>query len=167
MHRGGGGSSGASASAGPGALATLTDSGGRQIGFASFRTTPAGVVIDVRAAHLQPGAHGIHIHTVGKCDRPAFTTAGGHFNPGAMKHGMEATGGPHAGDLPNFVVTAGDTARYRATSDRVSLGDDPKSLFDADGSAIVIHAAADDNKTDPAGNSGARIACGVISRVSP
>jgi superoxide dismutase, Cu-Zn family len=159
-------SAGSSASAGPQALATLMDSAGRQIGLASFRVTPAGVVIDVRATRLQPGAHGIHIHTVGKCDRPAFTTAGAHFNPGAMKHGMEATGGPHAGDLPNFVVAAGDTARYHATTDHVSLGDDAKTLLDADGSAIVIHAAADDNRTDPSGNSGARIACGVITRVT-
>ena len=162
-HRGGG----SSASSGPQALATLVESAGRQIGLASFRATPAGVVIDVRATRLQPGAHGIHIHTVGKCDRPAYTTAGGHFNPDGMKHGMEATGGPHAGDLPNFVVAAGDTSRYHATTDHLSLGDDAKSLFDADGSAIVIHAAVDDNRTDPSGNSGARIACGVISRVTP
>ena len=147
-----------------GGTATLVDSAGRTVGAATFRTTKAGVAIDLNVTGLTPGEHGIHLHTVGKCDPPGFTTAGGHFNPGSMHHGLRATGGPHAGDLPNLTATAAGSAHYTTTTTRITLGEGATSLFDADGSAIVIHAAQDDNMTDPSGNSGARLVCGVIMR---
>ena len=148
------------------ASANLVDSAGKSAGTATFREAASGVSLDVRVTGLRAGVHGIHIHTVGKCDPPAFTTAGGHFNPAAMKHGLQAAGGPHAGDLPNLTVPASGASHYTATTNRVTLGSGPTSLFDADGSAIVIHAGPDDNVTDPAGNSGPRIVCGVITRVT-
>jgi Cu-Zn family superoxide dismutase len=148
----------------PAATASLIDSAGKTVGTATFRNAGDGVAIDLQVTGLRAGTHGIHIHTVGRCDPPAFTTAGGHFNPGAMKHGLQAAGGPHAGDLPNFVVPATGPAHYTGNTSRVTLGPGATSLFDADGSAIVIHAGPDDNMTDPAGNSGARIVCGVITK---
>jgi superoxide dismutase, Cu-Zn family len=146
--------------------ATLVDSAGKSAGTAAFRETPNGVSIDVRVTGLKPGAHGIHLHTAGKCDPAAFTTAGGHFNPATMKHGLQAQGGPHAGDLPNLTADANGSAHYLTTTNRVTLGSGATSLFDADGSALVIHAGPDDNVTDPAGNSGPRVLCGVITRVT-
>jgi Cu-Zn family superoxide dismutase len=149
----------------PDAAASLVDSAGRVIGHVEMRRRPPNVLLEVTVGGIAAGTHGIHIHAVGRCDPPAFASAGPHFNPAGRQHGLEASGGPHAGDLPNFVVTAGDSARYEARTTWISLDDGaPNSLFDADGSAIVIHATADDNVTDPSGNSGARIACGVIRR---
>ncbi len=112
--------------------------------------------------NLPPGVHGIHIHAVGSCS-PDFAAAGPHFNPMNKKHGLENPDGPHAGDLSNLTVNADGTGTYDYKDTMVSLlGGVPNSLYDADGSSLVIHASADDYKTDPAGNSGARIACGVI-----
>ena len=111
---------------------------------------------------LTPGLHGVHFHAVGTCTAPAFASAGGHFNPESMHHGLNNPAGPHAGDLPNMMVDASGNADYEATTSRVSLSPGTNSLFDADGSALVIHAAPDDNMSDPAGNAGARIGCGVI-----
>jgi len=122
-----------------------------------------GVRIFVWAKDLTPGKHGIHIHSVGNCD-PAggFVAAGSHFNPEAKPHGLSNPSGPHAGDSPNLRVRPVGLGVLRVLNARVSLGEGPTSLFDADGSAIVIHAGEDDQMTDPTGNSGARIACGVI-----
>jgi Cu-Zn family superoxide dismutase len=124
------------------------------------------------AAGLQPGRHGIHIHSVGECDPnsidPAtgsrFYSAGPHFNPQENEHGLQNPQGPHAGDLPNLKVGPGGVGFAHATNDRITLGEGPTSLFDGDRSAIVIHENRDDQVTDPTGNSGARIACGVIRR---
>ena len=95
---------------------------------------------------------------------PAFTTAGPHFNPAGRKHGLDGADGPHAGDLPNLEADKDGKAHYDVTTDRVTLGPGPASLFNADGTAVVIHAREDDQKTDPAGNSGDRLACGVVRK---
>lgn len=125
------------------------------------------VHVDIQLTGLPPGPHGVHFHATGICDgsgATAFASAGSHFNPLGRQHGLDNSAGPHAGDAPNFTVAADGTARAAFTTDRVSLTDGSTTLFDADGSAIVIHAAADDQISQPAGNAGARIACGVVQR---
>ena len=123
--------------------------------------------MDVNAIGLTPGAHGIHFHEVGQCDGPsAFSTAGAHYNPLNKEHGLERPNGPHAGDAPNLVANSAGTATLSFTTDRVTLTSGSISLFDANGSSVVIHAAADDQVSQPSGNSGGRIACGVIQLTS-
>lgn len=117
----------------------------------------------VTVTNLSPGVHAIHIHEAGKCDAPDFKTAGGHFNPANKQHGMQNPEGHHAGDLPNLTVGANGKGTFKSTIQDVTLaGDGANSLFHAGGTSVVIHEKADDMKTDPAGNAGARIACGVI-----
>jgi Cu-Zn family superoxide dismutase len=148
--------------------ATLRNAEGAEIGSVQLNQDASGVVqIRVNASNLVAGEHGIHLHAVGKCEGPAFTSAGGHFNPGNKQHGLSNPAGPHAGDLPGLTVGANGTASYTATTKAVTLLAGSNSLFDADGSAIVIHAAADDQMTDPAGNSGARVACAVLAEPAP
>ena len=144
------------------ARAYMMDAQGNRIGVAAFTATKTGVTIELNVTELPPGMHGVHIHAVGKCDGPAFTTAGGHFNPDMKMHGKDNPMGPHDGDLLNFDVAENGTADVKVTAEHVTLGDGPNSLFHPGGTSIVIHAGPDDYKTDPAGNSGARIACGVI-----
>jgi Cu-Zn family superoxide dismutase len=123
------------------------------------------VHVEVQVTGMPPGPHGIHFHAVGSCESTsagAFSGAGGHFNPLGRQHGLDNPQGPHGGDAPNFTVNADGTGRASFTTDRVSLTSGSTSLFDADGSSIVIHAAADDQISQPAGNSGGRIACGVL-----
>ncbi len=120
------------------------------------------VVAQVR--NLPPGTHGIHVHEAGRCDPPDFMSAGGHFNPTSRQHGLRNPNGPHAGDLPNLEVGADGTGRLDALARDLSLSSGTGNLLDTDGSALVVHAAADDEMTDPTGNSGGRIACGVIRR---
>jgi superoxide dismutase, Cu-Zn family len=115
---------------------------------------------------LPEGLHAVHIHAVGKCEGPAFTSAGGHFNPLNKKHGLKSADGPHAGDLPDMYVNKTGVGRYEALMENITLGSGETSIFDADGSAIVVHAGPDDNMTDPSGNSGDRIACGVITKTT-
>lgn len=142
------------------AAAIIRDASGRQVGSMTLTDTYAGVLIAGSVGDLGLGAHGIHIHAVGKCEAP-FTTAGGHFNPTNHQHGFKSANGPHLGDLPNLDLPAAGMAKFELLLPNVSLkGDHP--LLDADGAAVVIHAARDDFVTDPAGNSGGRIACGVI-----
>jgi Cu-Zn family superoxide dismutase len=148
----------------PMAQTTLVDVEGNPVGDASFTETEEGVLIQVTLREFTAaadGEHGLHIHTTGACT-PDFQAAGGHFNPTDAMHGMENPAGPHAGDLPNIPVDADGNAIYEATSTMITLGDGENSLFDEDGSALVLHAGADDMVTDPAGDSGDRIACGVI-----
>ena len=152
-----------SGATGPSASADLRNAAGQSVGRATLTTAGTGVrvVLDLRG--LPPGGKGVHIHEIGKCEPPAFTSAGAHFNPGKRQHGMDNPQGPHAGDLPNVTIAADGTGRLDTTTDRASLAaGGPTSLFDADGSALVVHADADDMKTDPTGGSGGRIACGVI-----
>jgi superoxide dismutase, Cu-Zn family len=146
------------------ARAEIKNAQGKSVGTASLRETKNGLLIIVKAKGLPEGLHAVHIHSVGKCEGPAFTSAGGHFNPLNKKHGLENPAGPHAGDLPDMYVEKNGEGRYEVLMDRITLGSGETSIFDADGSAIVIHVTADDNVTDPTGNSGDRIACGVIVR---
>ena len=145
------------------ASAELKDATGQVVGTAKLNQLNQGVRIVLAMRGMAPGAHGVHVHQVGQCE-PPFTSAGGHFNPDGKKHGALNPQGPHAGDLPNITINPDGTGRLEAISDAISLGPGPTSLFDADGSALVVHAGPDDFKTDPAGNSGARVACGVIAK---
>jgi len=147
-----------------GATATIKDAMGNTVGNATLRETSSGVLIKVDLMNVPPGVHALHVHTTGKCDAPMFMTAGGHFAPGGTKHGLMAAGGPHAGDLPNIFVPADGKLSLEVLEPGVTLAAGPRSLLDADGSAIVLHATADDYMTDPAGNAGGRIACGVITK---
>ena len=125
--------------------------------------TGAGVRILLDVTGLPPGDKAVHIHEVGQCDPPSFESAGGHFNPTGAQHGTANPRGPHAGDLPNITVDASGRGHLEVTTKRVSLEKGAASLFDANGSALVVHANADDMRTDPAGESGARLACGLIA----
>jgi superoxide dismutase, Cu-Zn family len=144
------------------ASAPLKDAQGKEVGSANLTQTPHGVLINVAVKGLPPGEHAFHVHAIGKCE-PPFTSAGGHFNPTNKKHGMLAAEGFHAGDMPNLhVPQSGDLTVEVVNADITLEKDKPNSVFDADGSAVVIHAKSDDYKTDPAGDAGGRIACGVI-----
>ena len=146
------------------AKADLKNKDGQVVGSATFREGPGGVVVNVDVKGLSAGLHAVHVHAVGKCEGPAFTSAGGHFNPAQRKHGLKSPDGPHAGDLPNMYVAKDGSGRFEALTDHISLKTgDPSSVFDSDGSALVIHAGVDDYATDPTGNAGDRAACGVIA----
>ncbi|MGD0500775.1 MAG: superoxide dismutase family protein [Bryobacteraceae bacterium] len=143
----------------------LKDAKGASVGTATISANKgSGVTIKMDLKGLPPGEHAAHIHAVAKCEAPAFTTAGGHFNPDQKQHGMDNPMGPHAGDMPNFTVKPNGTAKVTLVDPRVNMGSDAHSIFSNGGTALVIHAAADDMKTDPAGNAGARIACGLIAK---
>ena len=146
------------------AHADIVNAHGQKIGIATIHRADRGVRIDVKVSQLPPGIHGIHVHTAGKCEGPAFTSAGAHFNPTSKKHGKDNPEGRHAGDLLNIQVKASGDGKASLLDPNVTLEDGPNSLFHEAGTAIVIHEKADDYKTDPAGNSGARIACGVIEK---
>jgi Cu-Zn family superoxide dismutase len=146
------------------ARATLRDTQGKTLGEATLRESSAGVLLKVDLTGVPAGTHAFHIHAVGRCDPPDFMSAGGHFNPAMMKHGLMAAGGPHAGDMPNFTVLENGTSKATVRDPRVTLGEGPNSLFANEGTALVIHAKPDDNKSQPAGNAGDRIACGVVKK---
>jgi Cu-Zn family superoxide dismutase len=146
------------------AHADMYNAKGEKIGTATFREAQGGVKIDVEVAQLPPGLHAVHVHAVGKCEAPDFKSAGAHLNPEGKKHGTQNPEGPHAGDLPNLEVGADGRAKTSVLGTRVSLSDATNSLFPTNGTSLVIHEKPDDNLTDPAGNAGARIACGLAQR---
>jgi Cu-Zn family superoxide dismutase len=146
------------------ATADLRNASGQSVGTAQLTQVGNVVRIVLDARGVPPGLHGVHIHAVGKCDPPDFTSAGPHFNPTGKQHGALNPQGSHAGDLPNLNVAADGSGRLETATEQITLGTGATSVWDADGSALVVHAAPDDFKTDPTGNSGARIACGVITK---
>jgi Cu-Zn family superoxide dismutase len=146
------------------ATVTLKDGTGKEVGTAKISTSGAGVKIALNVKGLTPGEHAVHIHQNAKCEGPAFTTAGGHFNPEMKHHGLQNPEGPHAGDMANFMVKPDGSAKVTIDDPRVNLSDGDHSVFANGGTALVIHAKADDLKSDPAGNAGDRIACGVITK---
>ncbi|MBI3702558.1 MAG: superoxide dismutase family protein [Rhizobiales bacterium] len=144
------------------AAAALKDSGGKEVGSVNLTQTRHGVLINLSVKGLPPGEHAFHVHAVGKCE-PPFTTAGGHFNPGNKKHGMLAAEGHHAGDMPNLHIPQSGDLTVEVVNAEITLEKGkPNSVFGPNGTAIVIHASSDDYKTDPTGEAGGRIACGVI-----
>jgi Cu-Zn family superoxide dismutase len=146
------------------AKATLKNADGKEVGGAALAQTPAGVLIRLSVKGLPAGEHAFHVHGVGKCE-PPFTSAGGHFNPAGKKHGMLAAEGQHAGDMPNLHVPGNGELVVEVLNPAVTLEKGKaNSLFGPQGTALVIHAGKDDYKTDPAGDAGGRIACGVVEQ---
>ena len=143
----------------------IKDAKGTSIGMAMISPAKGGgVSIDLDVHGLPPGEHALHFHAVPKCEGPDFMSATGHFNPMSKKHGMENPEGPHAGDMSNFTVDAKGNAQATIVNKNVTMGSEPNSIYANGGTALMIHGAADDMKTDPAGNAGPRIACGVITK---
>lgn len=142
------------------AKAVLRTAAGGEAGWATAKQDGGALKVTVEVSGMTPGLHGVHVHTTGKCDAPDFASAGGHWNPSAHKHGLENPAGPHAGDLPNVNVGADGKGKLTFT-----LPGTYEGLLDEDGAAMVVHAGADDLKTDPSGNSGGRVACGVFEAV--
>ena len=147
----------------PQAQASIARANGDVVATAEFfQVTPTRIRVEIDVNALPPGRYGVHIHQVGRCDGPDFTTAGPHWNPAARQHGLENPAGSHRGDLPNLEVDSSGHGLLLFGIDGSGIRGGPTPLLDADGASIVIHAQADDERTDPSGNSGARIACGVI-----
>lgn len=147
--------------AGPNVAALVRDSAGRELGTLTVVETANGLTTVGTLRGLPPGAHGIHIHMVGQCDGPAFASAGAHWNPTSRMHGFDNPQGPHMGDMRNIMVGADSIATVNTTTPGGTLRG-TTGVLDTDGASVVVHAAADDYATDPSGNSGARIACGVL-----
>jgi Cu-Zn family superoxide dismutase len=145
------------------ARATMVDETGRAVGEARFQQTLNGILLRVSLRQIAPGIHALHIHELGRCGTPTFDSAGGHLAPDGRNHGRLDVNGPHAGDLPNLHVPADGELVVELFVERVTLAAGERSLHDEDGSSLVLHANADDYQSQPSGNAGARIACGVIT----
>ena len=144
-------------------VTTLKDRQGKSVGTVTVTETPHGLLLRGTVEGLAPGPHAIHFHETGKCE-PPFTSAGGHLNPSQKTHGVLSPGGPHGGDLPNLVVPASGKLDFETFAPGLSLSSGSGAVLDADGTAVVVHAKADDHASQPAGDSGDRVACGVLSR---
>lgn len=142
------------------ATAILRTADGKEVGRATAREVKQGLRVTVDVRGLPEGQHGAHVHTVGQCDAPDFTTAGGHWNPLGTKHGSMNPAGPHEGDLPNLIIGKDGRGTLGAVIPKGTLA----GLLDTDGAAMVVHAGRDDLMTDPSGNSGGRVACGVFAK---
>lgn len=150
------------ATAGEVVSAMISDKDGKALGEVLVAAGNDGLMVNVMAEGMKPGTYGVHIHTVGKCEGPDFKSAEGHWNPFSKQHGLESDGGAHAGDLPNLVIAEGGTGGLSFTIKHGVMRDGEGAMMDADGAAFMIHAGPDDMKSDPAGNSGDRIGCGVF-----
>jgi Cu-Zn family superoxide dismutase len=155
----------ARAQSGETAKASLVNAKGAAVGTVTLTQTPNGVLVDVQVKGLPAGEHAFHIHQIGKCDgADGFKSAGDHVAVAGQKHGFMTEGGPHAGDMPNIFADKAGNARAETLAPGITLKEGPTSVFDADGSAVVIHAKADDHHSQPSGAAGDRIACAVIRR---
>lgn len=157
------GAGGTTRQAGARATGRFIDAQGAEVGEVTLEEGGDGVLILGRISGLTPGPHGLHFHEVGRCETP-FESAGGHFNPAGRQHGLVSAGGPHAGDLTNLVADADGNAQIEAFAPLVTLGTGADGLLGGDGTALVVHAGADDHRTDPSGDSGDRVACAVLQR---
>ena len=144
------------------ATADVRDAMGRTRARATATDSGDSIRVRVEAVDMTPGAYGVHIHTTGRCDPPDFASAGGHWNPAGRDHGKDSPQGMHKGDLPNLLVGTDGRGSFEFTVPGVSVAGEPYRLLDADGASVVVHAGPDDYRTDPSGNSGARIACGGL-----
>lgn len=145
------------------ASTTLKDADGKGVGTATLTETPNGILIALDLTGIAAGTRAFHVHAVGKCEGPDFKSAGPHFNPDGAKHGIMSEHGPHAGDMPNLEIPADGKLQVEVLNTLIRLKGE-NAVLDEDGAAIVVHAKADDYKTDPAGDAGDRIACGVIAQ---
>ena len=147
----------------PDARVEMMTANGRSAGTATITETPHGLIVRYTPFNLPEGTHAFHLHEVGRCDAPSFESAGGHFNPAHKAHGFASANGYHAGDIPNIQALGTRESHEHFVKD-VRLSTGSMALLDADGASLVVHAGADDHTTDPSGNSGDRIACGVIAK---
>jgi len=148
----------------PKATARLVNAQGQEVGTATLEQEEDGVDLTLHVTGMTPGEHGVHIHAVGRCTPPDFSSAGTHFNPSGKQHGLENPQGPDNGDMRNARAGADGVLHAELENDRISLGDGPNSIFDADGTAIVVHAGPDDYRNPLTGPNGVRVACGVFTR---
>lgn len=145
------------------ATASLKAADGSDRGTAEVMEMPDGLMMTIKAVGFTPGAHGAHVHMTGVCTPPDFASAGGHWNPTGKKHGKNNPDGMHMGDMPNILIGADGSGELQFTIPGATLKSGPTPILDADGAAVVIHAVADDLASDPAGNAGGRLACGVLT----
>lgn len=146
--------------------APIMDTAGKEVGTVALKQTPSGVLVTAHVMGVAPGEHGFHFHQKGTCEASEkFTTAGGHFNPNEHQHGLMVEGGPHGGDMPNQYADASGMMMTQVLNTGISLDKDaPNSIWDEDGTALVIHAKADDYKSQPSGDAGGRVACAVVAK---